>query len=42
VSGAAPLDEEEARRLDLEDPLSRFRSRFALPGGPDGRPLVYF
>ena len=41
MSGA-PLDEEEARRLDLEDPLSRFRSRFALPGGPDGRPLIYF
>jgi kynureninase len=36
------LDEEEARRLDLDDPLSRFRSRFALPAGPDGRPLLYF
>ncbi|HEV8199679.1 MAG TPA: kynureninase [Candidatus Polarisedimenticolia bacterium] len=42
MSGAAPLDEEEARRLDLADPLSRFRSRFAVPGGPDGRPLLYF
>ena len=37
-----PLDEEGALRLDLEDPLSRFRSRFALPAGPDGRPLLYF
>ena len=33
--------EEGAHRLDLEDPLSRFRARFALPAGPDGRPLVY-
>ena len=39
---APPLDEEGAHRLDLEDPLSRFRARFALPAGPSGRPLVYF
>jgi kynureninase len=39
---APPLEEEEARRLDLDDPLSRFRARFALPAGPDGRPLLYF
>jgi len=38
----APIDEEGARRLDLDDPLSRFRSRFALPAGRDGRPLLYF
>ena len=36
-----PLEEEGAQRLDLEDPLSRFRSRFALPAGPSGRPLIY-
>jgi kynureninase len=39
---SALLDEEGALRLDLDDPLSRFRSRFALPAGPDGRPLLYF
>jgi kynureninase len=41
VIAEGTLDEEGARRLDLEDPLSRFRSRFALPAGPDGRPLLY-
>jgi kynureninase len=39
---APPLEEDEARRLDLDDPLSRFRSRFALPAGPGGQPLLYF
>jgi kynureninase len=28
--------------MDLEDPLSRFRQRFHIPAGPDGRPLIYF
>jgi len=35
-------DEEAALRLDLDDPLSRFRERFNLPAGPGGRPLIYF
>lgn len=35
------MGEEEARRLDLEDPLSSMRERFHLPRGADGRPLVY-
>jgi kynureninase len=34
--------EEEALRLDREDPLSSMRERFDLPRGDDGRPLVYF
>ena len=33
--------EEEARRLDSEDPLASFRDRFHLPPGPDGKPAVY-
>lgn len=34
--------EEFARRLDLQDPLAPFRSRFHLPRGKDGEPLLYF
>lgn len=34
--------EEEARRLDGQDPLASFRDRFHLPPGPDGKPAVYF
>ena len=42
-SGAAfAADEETARRRDLDDSLSRFRERFHLPPGPDGRPAIYF
>jgi len=37
-----PPDEEAALRMDLDDPLSRFRERFHLPAGPDGRPPIYF
>ena len=33
--------EEEARRLDAEDPLSGFRDRFLLPQNAEGEPLVY-
>ena len=33
--------EEEARRLDAEDPLASFRDRFHVPPGPDGKPAVY-
>ncbi|HET9299841.1 MAG TPA: kynureninase [Candidatus Polarisedimenticolaceae bacterium] len=33
--------EEEARRLDSEDPLASFRDRFHVPPGPDGKPAVY-
>jgi len=39
---AFSADEEAALRMDLEDPLSRFRERFHQPAGPDGRPLIYF
>ena len=35
-------DLESARALDREDPLSRFRDRFAIPKGPDGGELRYF
>ncbi|MGI9114165.1 MAG: kynureninase [Chthoniobacterales bacterium] len=31
-----------ARQLDDEDPLRRFRDRFHLPLGDDGKPLIYF
>ncbi len=36
------LDEQAARDLDAADPLARFRDRFEVPLGADGRPLVYF
>jgi kynureninase len=44
MTNAAPdaTDEEAALRMDLDDPLSRFRARFHLPPGPDGRPAIYF
>ncbi|HEY4282627.1 MAG TPA: kynureninase [Chthoniobacterales bacterium] len=35
-------DEDFALQLDREDPLGRFRDRFHLPPGPDGKPLIYF
>ncbi len=35
-------DEEFARRLDAEDPLSRFRSRFLVPRRGDGGEQLYF
>lgn len=31
-----------ARSLDAQDPLARFRERFHIPRGADGRPLIYF
>lgn len=34
-------EEEFARHLDAEDALSRFREKFCLPLGPDGKPLIY-
>ena len=34
-------DEEFALGLDAADPLARFRDRFEIPAGADGRPLVY-
>jgi kynureninase len=34
-------DEEFAQTLDAEDPLRRFRDKFHLPFGPDGKPLIY-
>jgi kynureninase len=33
---------ERARSLDAADPLASLRTRFALPTGADGEPLVYF
>jgi len=48
MSGAPPADprraddEEAARRLDLDDPLSTFRSRFEIPAGRGGAPVIYF
>lgn len=35
-------NEDFALQLDAEDPLRRFRERFHLPLGPNGRPLIYF
>jgi len=35
-------DEEFAKQLDAEDPLRRFRDKFHLPLGKDGRPVIYF
>ena len=35
-------DEQFALRLDAGDPLARFRDRFEIPPGADGRPLIYF
>src|ERR1700676_5053679 len=35
-------DEDFALQLDREDPLGRFREKFHLPLGPDGKPLIYF
>jgi len=35
-------DDSHARALDAADPLRRFRERFLLPRGADGRPLIYF
>ena len=34
-------DEDSARRLDAVDPLHRFRDKFHLPLGADGKPLIY-
>ena len=35
-------EENFARQLDAEDPLSQFRERFHLPLGKDGKPVIYF
>jgi kynureninase len=35
-------EERFAHQLDAEDSLSRFRERFHLPLGKDGRPQIYF
>src|ERR1700682_1705391 len=34
-------DEDFAHQLDAEDPLRRFRERFHLPLGVDGKPVIY-
>ena len=34
--------EDFARQLDAEDPLRRFREKFHLPLGKDGKPVIYF
>src|SRR5262245_22507336 len=35
-------DEDFARQLDREDPLSDFRNKFSLPLGNDVNPVIYF
>ena len=35
------VGEASARALDAADPLSRYRDRFVLPIGADGRPKAY-
>jgi kynureninase len=35
-------DEQFVKQLDSEDPLRRFREKFHLPLGKDGKPLIYF
>src|SRR6476620_8620786 len=35
-------NEDFARQLDAEDPLRRFREKFSLPLGKDGKPVIYF
>src|SRR6201987_507159 len=35
-------DEDFALQLDTEDPLRRFREKFHLPRGKDGKPVIYF
>src|SRR5213080_821875 len=35
-------DEDFALQLDREDPLRKFREKFHLPRGKNGRPLIYF
>lgn len=35
-------DEQFALQMDRDDPLGRFREKFHLPNGKDGRPLIYF
>ena len=42
MSEAWEAAEAEAKRLDAEDPLADFRTRFHLPSGPGGEPAVYF
>src|SRR5947209_739363 len=35
-------DEDFASQMDRDDPLGRFRDKFHLPVGADGKPLIYF
>src|SRR6187401_100824 len=35
-------NENFARQLDREDPLSGFREKFSVPTGKDGTPVIYF
>lgn len=35
-------EEEFALQCDREDALGRFRDRFHVPPGPDGKPVIYF
>ena len=35
-------DEAFAKQLDAEDPFGRFRDKFNLPLGKNGKPLIYF
>jgi kynureninase len=42
MTNSISTDEEFARQLDREDPLRRFREKFHLPLGNDGKPVIYF
>src|SRR4051812_15565285 len=35
-------DESFAQQLDEQDALRRFRDRFHIPTGPEGKPQIYF
>jgi kynureninase len=42
MTTAFSADEDFALELDTEDPLRRFRDKFHLPLGKDGKPVIYF
>ncbi len=42
MSSTFTTDEQFSRSRDADDPLRRFRERFHIPVGTDGKPWVYF
>ncbi|MGI9089260.1 MAG: kynureninase [Chthoniobacterales bacterium] len=42
MSVAFSADEKFAQESDANDSLGKFRERFHIPSGPDGKPLIYF